>query len=112
MCIYCGTNKYRKIYEEHNGPIPEKYEIHHIDGNYLNNDPTNLACVPTEEHYAIHYSQEDWMDCLKMSRRMKLRPNIKSDLSNRWERKRIEAKEDIIFLRTHNSLELKKASGI
>lgn len=21
MCIYCGTNKYRKIYENHNGPI-------------------------------------------------------------------------------------------
>ena len=44
MCIYCGTDKYRKIYEQHHGPIPidesgRTYDIHHIDGNHFNNDP-------------------------------------------------------------------------
>jgi hypothetical protein len=39
MCIYCTTNNYRKIYENHNGIIPKDsdgrtYEIHHIDGNH------------------------------------------------------------------------------
>jgi len=42
MCIYCGTTKYRKIYEQHNGPIPKGMDIHHIDGNHANNDPNNL----------------------------------------------------------------------
>ena len=64
MCIYCGTNKYRKIYESHNGPIPKEdngrsYEIHHIDGNHFNNDPSNLKAVSIQEHYDIHYSQGD-----------------------------------------------------
>ena len=42
---------YRKIYEENFGPIPKEpngrsYEIHHIDGNHSNNDPSNLIAVP------------------------------------------------------------------
>jgi hypothetical protein len=68
MCIYCGTNKYRKIYENHYGPIPKEdgisYEIHHIDGNHSNNDPINLKCVTIQEHYDIHYAQGDWAVCI------------------------------------------------
>ena len=50
MCIYCGTNKYRKIYENHYGTIPKdengrSYEIHHIDVNHSNNDLHNLKLV-------------------------------------------------------------------
>ena len=46
MNIYSETN-YRKIYEQHYGPIPKdtdgrSYEIHHIDGNHNNNDINNL----------------------------------------------------------------------
>jgi len=60
MTIYNTTN-YRKIYEQYYGPIPRdeqgrSYEIHHIDGNHSNNDPTNLKCVSIQEHYDIHYS--------------------------------------------------------
>lgn len=40
---------YRKIYENHFGPIPKdkdgrSYEIHHIDGNRKNNEISNLKC--------------------------------------------------------------------
>ena len=64
MCIYCGTNKYRKIYEHHHGLIPKEengrtYEIHHIDGNHSNNNPSNLTAVTLQDHYDIHYSQQD-----------------------------------------------------
>lgn len=52
---------YRNIWERHNGrKIPEGFEIHHLDGNHDNNDPTNLLCVSIEEHLEIHKSQEDW----------------------------------------------------
>lgn len=62
MTIYSSTN-YRKIYEQHYGPIPKDsdgrtYEIHHIDGDHSNNDPSNLKCVSIQEHYDIHHSQE------------------------------------------------------
>lgn len=86
MCIYCGTTKYRKIYENHYGPIPKDendrlYEIHHIDGNHSNNDPENLKAVTIQEHYDIHYSQGDFGACLLISRNMKISPNEKSELA-------------------------------
>lgn len=68
MCIYCTTNNYHKIYENHHGPIPndltgKKYDIHHIDGNHSNNNPANLRAVTIQEHYDIHYSQGDYYAC-------------------------------------------------
>ena len=77
MCIYCGTPKYRKIYENHYGPIrtdstDRQMEVHHIDGNHSNNDPTNLTLVTIQEHFDIHYKQKDWEACLALSNRMKL----------------------------------------
>jgi len=88
MCIYCGTTKYRKIYENHYGPIPRDdsgrtYEIHHIDGNHFNNDPCNLKCVSIREHYDIHYSQGDWSACLLISLAMDISPEEKSELSRK-----------------------------
>ncbi|WP_408995563.1 HNH endonuclease signature motif containing protein [Streptomyces scabiei] len=42
----------------HNGrQIPEGHHIHHRDGDSLNNDPNNLACVSSEEH-ASHHAEE------------------------------------------------------
>jgi hypothetical protein len=77
MCIYCGTNKYRKIYEHHHGPIPKddqgrSFHIHHIDGDHNNNDPTNLKAVSVQEHYDIHYSQQDWLACWKLGQTLRL----------------------------------------
>ena len=85
MCIYCGTKKYRKIYENHMGPIPKDengrtYEIHHIDGNHSNNSPENLSCVTLQEHYDIHYAQEDWGACYLMGGKLKVSPEMLSDL--------------------------------
>jgi general stress protein YciG len=52
---------YRKVWERyHNRKIPAGYEIHHIDGNYSNNNIENLQLVTIEEHLRIHEAQEDW----------------------------------------------------
>jgi hypothetical protein len=84
MCIYCGTTKYRKIYEQHNGPIPKDesgrtYDIHHIDGNRTNNHPVNLVAVSIAEHYQIHKAQKDWGACWKLHPLLKLSP---TEISN------------------------------
>jgi hypothetical protein len=86
MCIYCGTQYHRLIYENHFGPIPvdadgRRYEIHHIDGNHNNNSLDNLQCVSIKEHYQIHLKQGDLKACLIMSKRMKLAPEEKSRLA-------------------------------
>lgn len=66
---------YRKIYEQHYGPIPKddigrSYEIHHIDGNHSNNQIENLLCVSIQEHYNIHLQQGDYNAASMIARRM------------------------------------------
>lgn len=70
---------YRKIWESINGKIPKddfgrSYEIHHIDGNHLNNDITNLKLVTIEEHYNIHFDQGDYAACHMIAKRMAKTP--------------------------------------
>ena len=48
---------YRKICKEHNGYNDDEMkdmDVHHIDGNHQNNDPTNLLLISPEEHAKIH----------------------------------------------------------
>ena len=45
---------HRHVWEFHNGPIPKGHQIHHKDGNCLNNDISNLACLSTKEHRQEH----------------------------------------------------------
>lgn len=54
MTTYFRTNNrtYRRIYEQHYGPIPKdeqgrSYEIHHIDGNHNNRMKTCEHCNKT-----------------------------------------------------------------
>lgn len=93
MCIYCGTKNYRKIYANHYGPIPvdengRTYEIHHVDGNHSNNDPSNLKAVTINEHYEIHKSQKDWGACLLISRALAISANEKSNLARMFQLER------------------------
>lgn len=95
MCKYCGTTKYRKIYENHYGSIPKDqdgrtYEIHHKDGNHSNSHPDNLIALTIQEHYNIHYSQGDWSACLLISRAMNLSPEEKAELSRKAALERID----------------------
>lgn len=95
MCIYCGTNKYRKIYEKHYGPIPKDhdgrtYEIHHIDSDHSNNKPANLTAVTLQEHYDIHYAQGDYGSCYLMaSQRLNMPPEELSKLSRKCQKTRV-----------------------
>lgn len=89
MCIYCGTKNYRKIYENHHGPIPREgngrsFEIHHRDGNHSNNDPNNLVALTLQEHYDIHYAQGDYSACLLMKhQRMVKTPEEISEIAKK-----------------------------
>lgn len=88
-------NIYRRIWTQHFGPIPKdedgrSYEIHHIDGNRKNNDISNLVCITIQEHYNIHYSQNDWAACLRISQRMSISAEEKSNLAKLVQTKRLE----------------------
>ena len=48
----------RIVWEEAHGPVPPKHEIHHVDGDKLNNELSNLRCISLSEHRRIH--SENW----------------------------------------------------
>jgi hypothetical protein len=86
---------YRKIYEQHFGPIPKdssgrSYEVYHIDGNHSNNDPANLKCVTIQEHYDIHYSQGDYGACYLIGLRMKIPSEELSKISSMLQQRKVE----------------------
>ena len=45
---------HREIWKDNFGPIPEGHEIHHKDGNPLNNAPSNLECISCQTHHERH----------------------------------------------------------
>jgi hypothetical protein len=75
-------NIHRKIYTETYGPIPKGCDIHHIDGNHSNNDPTNLKAVTLQEHFDIHYSQGDYGAAHRVIQRMNVSPEEQSRLAS------------------------------
>lgn len=44
---------HRVVWEHHNGPVPSKYHVHHVDGDRGNNRLANLAML----HESVHISQ-------------------------------------------------------
>jgi hypothetical protein len=68
------SSSYRRIYKRHYGEIPYAHDIHHKDGDFNNNDITNLVAVSIEEHYNIHYQQGDWGACSAIAWRLKMDP--------------------------------------
>ena len=66
---YFGRSRgflHRDVWEFHNGPIPEGFDVHHKDGNTENNDIGNLEVMSRADHLKEHaddmarwnYSQE------------------------------------------------------
>lgn len=82
-----------KIYKQHYGDIPvdaegRTYQIHHIDGNHQNNDPTNLIAVSIQEHYDIHYEQGDYGACYLLARQMSFTSDQLSEIASKSNLKR------------------------
>lgn len=54
-----GGFLHRDVWEHHNGPIPEGFDVHHIDEDTSNNDIANLACIPRNEHMRTPHVRKD-----------------------------------------------------
>ncbi len=52
-----GGLLHRHVWESHNGPIPPGHHVHHKDGNFSNNDISNLECLSCAKHLDEHAEQ-------------------------------------------------------
>jgi hypothetical protein len=59
MCWTNGKKDYvhRAVWFRYYGPIPAGWQVHHIDGNRMNNSIDNLICMSHEDHEAVHKGQ-------------------------------------------------------
>lgn len=85
---------YRKIYESHYGLIPKEengrsYEIHHIDGDSNNNEPANLVALTLQDHYDIHYAQQDYIACFLIAGKLGKTPTEMFILKSKAEQKKV-----------------------
>jgi len=68
----------------------ESFEIHHIDGNWKNNDPSNLIALSILDHYNIHYQQEDYRACTLIGKKMGISSEQISILASLSAKKQVE----------------------
>jgi hypothetical protein len=57
FCLTNGTHTkrlHRLAYELMVGPIPDGFDIHHRDGDKLNNAPANLEAIEMRAHRRLH----------------------------------------------------------
>ena len=45
---------HRYVWEYYNGEIPSGYVVHHKDADKMNNDISNLECLPNKDHSTMH----------------------------------------------------------
>lgn len=50
---------HEEIWKAEHGPIPDGHHIHHADHDALNNDPSNLVCITSDEHKKHHANSDD-----------------------------------------------------
>jgi len=50
---------HRYVWAKHHGEIPSGCVIHHVDGDFSNNNLENLACMPLGEHSRKHWDAGD-----------------------------------------------------
>lgn len=48
------TYLHRFIWQWYNGEVPAGFHIHHADGDFNNNDISNLVCIEGSEHLSEH----------------------------------------------------------
>lgn len=48
---------HRAVWEKHKSPIPDGWDVHHIDRDRTNNDIDNLMCLPKDEHTKLHAAE-------------------------------------------------------
>lgn len=81
------------VWEKYNGPVPDGYDIHHIDHDTSNNEIDNLEALPRNEHHRLHMAERDPLDMIYIMEtcvRPKAAPWHKSEQGREWHSRQYE----------------------
>ncbi len=77
---------HRDIWKAHHGPIPDGYDVDHIDGDPLNNAVGNLQAITESEHHAKHAVELAQITRERMANLTPEQRRIMSELATEWHR--------------------------
>lgn len=81
------------VWEKFNGPVPEGYDIHHIDHDPSNNEIENLIALPESEHHRLHIAERDPAELSKIME-LYARPKAvewhKSEQGHEWHKEQYQ----------------------
>ena len=84
---------HRRAWKRHYGRFPRcGYHLHHVDGDSNNNSVSNLVELTPQQHFEVHYHQQDWYACIKLSSAAKVTPELLADIQRRHGRRCFEKK--------------------
>lgn len=72
---------HRDIWEFHNGTIPAGHHIHHADGDFNNNEISNLVCLSSAAHQVEH--RQERSERASTPKHLAHLANIR-DLTKKW----------------------------
>lgn len=75
-----GKRLHIAVWEYHNGDIPKRYHVHHIDENKTNNQIENLCLMPASIHRSFHSHEE------KLRQHQQKQIKIMRELAVEWHR--------------------------
>ena len=81
------------VWEKHNGPVPEGYDIHHIDHDKSNNDIENLVAIPESEHRKLHMDERDKLELTYIMETCAIPKAVewhKSEAGHEWHKQQYE----------------------
>jgi hypothetical protein len=89
-----GIRAHRYAYEKAHGPIPDGYDVHHVDEDKANNDPSNLEALPSGDHASLHgqknASNLEWLEWSRRNLAERARPKAsewhRSEAGREWHR--------------------------
>lgn len=81
------------VWEKFNGPVPEGYDIHHIDHDPSNNEIENLIALPESEHHRLHMAKRNTAELTKILETYAVPKAVewhKSDEGKAWHREQYQ----------------------
>lgn len=97
-----GRRLHRAVWEDHNGPIPKGYHVHHKDGDTSNNDIANLELLHGGEHLSLHMRARPPVPFTDADR-LAAAEWHRSEEGKEWHRRHFQEIKEVLFERVEKS---------